>query len=294
MLEIKPVLVWDFMSLTNSKQILVIYHADCLDGFGAAWCAFKTFGSKARYVAARFGEPFPKHSKDCEIYILDFCYLPEVLLKVSEEAKTITIIDHHVTAIERFENVVLPENIRLNFDLNHSGCVLAWQHFFTGKDVPMILQHIEDRDLWRFELAGTKEITSALYEQFPITFKAFEKLRLSQLLSVGKIQVAQFSKMVTRLSKNAHAVELLGFKGLAVNAPSFFASELGNLLAEKSGTFGMTYHFDGKKNQWIIGLRSIGDFDVGKIAVKFGGGGHVNAAGFSFCDATKINIGFKL
>lgn len=281
MLEIKPVLEWDFMTSPNSKTILVIYHADCLDGFGAAWCAFKTFGSKARYIPARFGEPFPKFSQGDDIYILDFCYTSETLLKISKTAKKITIIDHHVTALKQFENVVLPENITLHFDLNHSGCILAWQHFFSGKDVPMILQHIEDRDLWHFQLAGTKEITSALYEQLPITFKTFEKLRLHQLFSAGKIQVAQFSKMVNRLSNNAHPVELLGFKGLAVNAPSFFASELGNLLAEKSGTFGMTYHFDGKKNQWIVGLRSIGDFNVGKIAIEFGGGGHVNAAGFS-------------
>ena len=277
------------MSSTNAKTILVIYHADCLDGFGAAWCAFKTFGSQARYVAARFGEPFPKFSQGDEIYILDFCYPPETLLKVSKIAKQITIIDHHVTAIEQFENVVLPENITLNFNLNHSGCVLAWQHFFTGKEVPMILQHIEDRDLWRFELVGTKEITSALYEQLPITFKAFEKLNLKQLFSVGKIQVAQFTKMVNRLSKNAHVIELLGFKGLAVNAPSFFASELGNRLAEKSGTFGMTYHFDGKKNQWIVGLRSIGDFNVGQLAVELGGGGHINAAGFSVCNSEMMN-----
>jgi nanoRNase/pAp phosphatase (c-di-AMP/oligoRNAs hydrolase) len=144
-------------------------------------------------------------------------------------------------------------------------------------------------DLWRFELEGTKEITSALYEQLPITFKAFEKLKRNHLFEIGKIQVAQFSKMVKRLSNNAHAVELSGFKGLAVNAPSFFASELGNLLAEKSGTFGMTYHFDGKKNQWIVGLRSIGDFNVGEIAVEFGGGGHVNAAGFSVDKGNKIH-----
>lgn len=278
------------MSSTNSKSILVIYHADCLDGFGAAWCAFKTFGSTAHYIAARFGEPFPKFSQGDEIYILDFCYSPEILLTASKKAKQITLIDHHVTAKQQFESIALPANFNVNFDLNHSGCVLAWQHFFAGENVPMILKHIEDRDLWCFKLAGTKEITTALYEQMPIMFKAFEKLKLPQLFSVGKIQVTQFSKMVNRLVKNAHVVELCGFKGLAVNSPSFFASELGNLLAEKSGTFGMTYQFDGKKNQWLVGLRSIGSFDVGKIATEFGGGGHLNAAGFS----CSTNIFFNL
>jgi oligoribonuclease NrnB/cAMP/cGMP phosphodiesterase (DHH superfamily) len=269
------------MSSNNSKPILVIYHADCLDGFGAAWSAFKAFGNQANYVAARFGEPFPKHTSDCEIYIVDFCYPPDVLKVASQTAAKITIIDHHITAIQQFENVTLPENVTLYFDINHSGCVLAWNYFFPEITPPQILKHIEDRDLWLFELDGSKEITTALYEQMPLSFKSFGTLKLSKLFAVGQIQVAQFSKMVQRLVKNAHAIKLGHIKGLAVNAPSFFASELGHALAEKSGTFGMTYHFDGRKKQWIFGLRSVGDFDVGQLAVEFGGGGHLNASGFS-------------
>lgn len=280
MLAIRPVSAWDFI-VREDKQILVIYHADCLDGFGAAWSAFKAFGNQALYVAARFGEPFPKHSQDCEIYILDFCYSPDELLNALETARKIIVIDHHSTAIQQFENVIAPENIVLHFDITHSGCVLAWRYFFPDVAPPAILNHIEDRDLWKFNLNGTKEITAAIYEKLPLSFKDFSKLKIEQLFTIGQIQVAQFSKMVQRISKNAYPVKLGEFKGLAVNAPSFFASELGNLLAEKSGTFGMTYHFDGRKKQWIFGVRSIGNVNVGELAVKFGGGGHVNAAGFS-------------
>lgn len=269
------------MQLAEQKTVLVIYHADCLDGFGAAWSAFKALGNKAHYIAARFGEPFPKHSPDCEIYILDFSYSPDVLFKVLETAKKITLIDHHLTAIQQFENVIAPENLTLHFDINQSGCVLAWQHFFPEIEIPIILKHIEDRDLWRFELEGTKEITSALYEQMPLSFDAFGSLKLNKLFAIGAIQIAQFSKMVQRIAKNAYVIKFDGHKGLAVNAPSFFASELGHILAEKSGTFGMTYHYDGRRKQWIFGLRSIGDLNVAEMAVGFGGGGHLNAAGFS-------------
>jgi len=37
----------------------------------------------------------------------------------------------------------------------------------------------------------------------------------------------------------------------------------------------------GGKQKWTYSLRSIGDLDVGALAVEYGGGGHVNAAGFS-------------
>ena len=43
----------------------------------------------------------------------------------------------------------------------------------------------------------------------------------------------------------------------------------------------IVYYYDGDKLRWIYSLRSIGDLDVGEIAVQYGGGGHVNAAGFS-------------
>jgi oligoribonuclease NrnB/cAMP/cGMP phosphodiesterase (DHH superfamily) len=267
------------------KDILVIYHADCLDGFGAAWSAFKTFGHQARYVAARFNEPFVKHSLGCEIYILDFCYSPEITLKALETAQQITILDHHLTAIQEFDDFFsthpIPEKLVLRFDIKRSGCVLAWQYFFPKIEIPVILLHIEDRDLWQFKIEGTKEITTALYEQMPLSFNSFDSLNLKTLFSVGRIQVRQFSKMVQRLAKNAYFVKLAGSKGLAVNAPSFFSSELGNRLAEQSGTFGMIYQYDGKHKKWIFALRSVGDFNVGEIAKYFDGGGHINSAGFT-------------
>jgi len=274
--------------MNTKTNILVIYHADCLDGFAAAWCAYQAFGNRARYVAARFNAPFPKHSLGCDIYILDFCYPPEVILKALETTRQITLIDHHLTAIEQFNNFFAvksaPENLTLHFDTAHSGCVLAWQHFFPETDIPDILLHIEDRDLWRFNLEGTKAITGALYEQMPLNFSTFGELSLTELLFIGGLQVAQFSRMVNRLSKSSHQVVLAGEKGFAVNAPSFFASELGHVLAQQSGVFGMVYQYDGKNQHWVFALRSVGAFNVGLIAQDFGGGGHLNAAGFTLPD----------
>ena len=174
-----------------------------------------------------------------------------------------------------------PENLSINFDMSRSGCVLAWQYFFHDLKPPKILLHIEDRDLWHFKLDGTREITTALYERMPITFAEIGALDLAELLAVGRIQVEQFAGMVQRLAKSAHSVTVAGRVGLAVNAPSLFSSDLGHVLAEKSGTFGMTYQYDGRKQQWTFSLRSIGDYDVGHLALSFGGGGHRNAAGFA-------------
>ena len=66
---------------------------------------------------------------------------------------------------------------------------------------------------------------------------------------------------------------------MACNASSKYASDLGHLLANESGTFGCVYWFNGEN--WIYSLRSNGDFDVSEIALKYGGGGHCNAASFT-------------
>jgi hypothetical protein len=296
--------------MIEKYETLVIYHADCLDGLGAAWSAFCKLGNHARYIPARHGDEFPAFEAGAVIYILDFSYPPEQLLAAAGRAGQIILIDHHITAMEQCEAFFhrsfsaglsasktheappeseamaqsLPENLALHFDMAQSGCVLAWRHFFPERQPPKILLHIEDRDLWRFKLAGTREITSALYERMPITLPEMGTIDLDELLQIGRMYVEFHQKIVKRLEKIAHPVMLNGQKGLAVNASSSFSSELGHVLAEKSGTFGMTYQYDGRKQKWQFSLRSIGDYDVGHLAQAFGGGGHKNAAGFVLDD----------
>jgi nanoRNase/pAp phosphatase (c-di-AMP/oligoRNAs hydrolase) len=273
-----------FSKMQEIHETLVIYHADCLDGLGAAWSAFCKLGTHGRYIPARYGEAIPDFEPGATIYILDFSYSPQLLVDAATKAGKIILIDHHITAMEQcadfFKLHPCPENLSINFDMSRSGCILAWQYFFHDLKPAKILLHIEDRDLWRFKLDGTREITTALYEKMPIDFTEIGTIDLAELLAVGRIQVDQFLGMVKRLAKSAHSVTVAGQIGLAVNAPSFFSSDLGHVLSEKSGTFGMIYQFDGKKQQWTFSLRSIGDYDVGHLALGFGGGGHKNAAGF--------------
>jgi len=279
--------------MTETNEILVIYHADCLDGYGAAWSAFCKLHNQPRYIAAKHGEPMPDFEAGAIIYILDFCYAPQLLQQACEKAGQIILIDHHVTAMDEFESYfktqTMPGNLSVNFDMTRSGCVLAWQHFFNDVKPPKILLHIQDRDLWQFKIDGTREITAALYEKMPLNFTDFGSLDLVDLLSHGRILLEQFMGMVNRLAKSAHPVTVNGREGLAVNAPSFFSSELGQIVAAKSGTFALIYSYDGNKNKWSYSLRSIGDYNVGEMAKYFGGGGHKNAAGFSLQNNPFIN-----
>jgi nanoRNase/pAp phosphatase (c-di-AMP/oligoRNAs hydrolase) len=215
---------------------------------------------------------------------LDFSYPPGVIAEAGRKAERILLLDHHQTALSEYDtyliNHSLPANVTVRFSQEFSGCVMAWHTFEGEQNVPMILQHIQDRDLWKFELPRTREVTTALYNRLPIPLGEFGRINLAELSKEGILQVKLLDRTINRLLKGRHRIKLAGVEGLAVNAPAMYSSELGNELAKLSGTFGMTYHFAGERGQWICSLRSIGDFDVGTMAKQFGGGGHHNAAGF--------------
>lgn len=43
----------------TTKRTVVIYHGHCLDGFCAAWMAWRRYGDDAEYVPAHYGQQAP-------------------------------------------------------------------------------------------------------------------------------------------------------------------------------------------------------------------------------------------
>lgn len=104
---------------------------------------------------------------------------------------------------------------------------------------------------------------------------------MGELRAEGKALSEQTRRIASRLMKAHHPVYLGDLAGMAINAPSAFANDLGLMLSMEKGTFGMTYCFNGERNAWLCSLRSDGSVNVGLLAERFGGGGNERAAGFS-------------
>lgn len=256
---------------------MVIYHAHCLDGMGAAYAAWLKFGDAAEYVPATYGQEPPDVSGK-DVYILDFSYPRDVLLAMMEKANCVVVIDHHKTAQQALSDLEFAI-----FDIEQSGCVLAWKYFFPGNPAPCALIYIEDRDLWQFKWEDTKDFCTGLRATIKDDFKHIGECDADEMIALGEKLNAEFENQVDALLKIAHELTIDGLTGLAVNANGMFASELGNRLALKSerDSFGVTYYYDGNIKMWKYSLRSIDTGpDISIIAKKYGGGGHRNAAGF--------------
>ena len=263
------------------KPILILYHKNCPDGFGAAWAAWKKFGDKAEYLAVEHSASIPKNLKDRkEIYMVDFCYNYPIMQKLLGINQNIIIIDHHISGEK-----AIKLSGKYFYSLNHSGAVLSWKYFHK-KPTPKILRHIEDVDLWKFKLPFTKEITSAL-ELEGFNFKKWnkiasdleDKIKRKKYIEQGKTLLKYRGKLIERMVNGAEKAKLGKYNVFVVNS-SVLVSEIGNNIVEKHKTIGVIWAR--KSGKIIVSLRSDGKMDVSKIAVKYGGGGHKAASGFKW------------
>jgi oligoribonuclease NrnB/cAMP/cGMP phosphodiesterase (DHH superfamily) len=262
------------------KNIVVLYHKNCPDGFGGAWAAWKKLGSKADYIPVLHQESPPEGLREKRIYLVDFTYPVQILKELITHNKQVIGIDHHA---DRAEAIQLTHDYR--FDPTRSGAVLAWQYFHPGKPTPQLLRHIEDYDLWRFSIPRTKEIVMALelipqdFNKWNIIARDMQKARSRKKYIATGAVLTKFEKEKVRDMTENDSEEVIfeGHRTLAVNA-SVFIDELGGALAKKMPPIGIVWYQ--KKDKRKFSLRSDGAVDVSALARKFGGGGHHDAAGF--------------
>ena len=292
--------------IISTKRPLVIYHSNCADGFGAAWC-FQDHADNYEFHAGIYNKEPP----DCTgrtVYLVDFSYKKDVVKAICAVASYVYFLDHHVTAI----NDLLPlsdpksEDWQKNFyavtSLEKSGAMIAWDFLHNGMgydfevkknsplyyDPPLLLDHIQDRDLWKFKLPMTRTVSAGLFS-FEYSFDQWNILMLGGAAELVKLSAAGAAierkhwkdvKSLIEMNKRFMSIGIATVP--VVNCPGFMSSDVaGTMAAEyKDGTvFAATYSDTDEER--IFSLRSAPNGrDVSAIAATYGGGGHKNAAGF--------------
>lgn len=298
-------------------KVTCIYHGNCADGFTSAW-AFRAFAIAHRFIddvtfhAGVYQNP-PPDVTGAYVVMLDFSYKRDVLVKIAEQSEGILVLDHHKTAAEDLKAGGIITDLstytgtvdwarflancgqdRLEgcrgrvyalLDMERSGAGITWD-FFLGAPRHPLVNHVEDRDLWRFALPGTREIQAAVFS-YPYEFEVWDKLADSfdefghtALVNEGAAierkhhkDIAELTKVVTRPMKiGGHVVPM-------ANLPYTLTSDAGHLLCGDSYPFAGCY-WDTPEGR-VFSLRSRDNgADVGEIAKLYGGGGHAHASGF--------------
>lgn len=265
------------------KKIYVLFHANCFDGTGAKYAAWCFFHNAAEYIPVQYGKPFPSQvvlDKNSEVFILDFSYPREVLLDVESKVSLLKVLDHHVTAQADLAGLECAE-----FNMDKSGAVMAWEYFHPNTPIPTLLYHVQDGDLWKFEMENTEAVRAAL-PLLESNMKNWEwtttsERSFSELVEKGKT-ILSFNKLKVdgAVKGNVKILPYMGYKVGVCNTTNL-VSEIGQgiyLSKDLNVDFSITYFFD-KDGVPFLSFRSTGDMDVSVLAKKLGGGGHKNAAG---------------
>lgn len=291
------------------KNPLCIYHGNCADGFTAAWIVRSALGDGVEFHPGIYGDA-PPDVTGRDVIMVDFSYKRPVIEKMAEACRTMLILDHHKTAevdlsgypkplTPGWENHLAdaagqlvhdvdPRAPRVLFDMDRSGAQIAWD-FFIGKGTrrPLLVDYVGDRDLWRFDLPLSREV-SAWFFSHDYDFRTWDYLDaqladrddVRQIAERGGAILRKHDKDIRELLKITRRGMIIGGHSVPVaNLPYTMASDAAGLMAREA-PFAACY-FD-RADARVFSLRSRGDdgMDVAEIAASYGGGGHRNAAGF--------------
>jgi len=222
------------------------------------------------------------------IYIVDFSFKPNVMQEILKKTKVIIWIDHHKTAMEYDYGEALVGSR----DNAASGCELTWRYINHSK-LPEGVALIGDYDTWTFkygdrtkyfhigiETHNTKP-DSIFWEDL---FKDNPKM-IEDIIKEGITCDTYRTNLTAAYRKSfGFETEFAGYNCYALNLYKLGSKAFGD--KNKKYDICLSFVFDG--NKWTVGLYSE-KVDVGKLAQKYGGGGHTGAAGI-ICDSLPFHI----
>lgn len=300
-------------------SLLCIFHAPCSDGFTAAWVVNRF--CNLHNIAVEFhGTDYKSAPPDCtdrHVLMVDFSYKMDTLANLHNVSRSLTVLDHHKTAMEdlsvlkpvpdlgtliaRWERSERQPEATALFDTNRSGAGITWDYFFPDTERPRLVNHVEDRDLWRFKLPGTREIQAAVFS-YPYEFEVWDRLADQIESKDGCLDMVMQGVAIERkhMKDIRELIDLCTRPMLfntpdgptivpVANIPYTMTSDAGTLLCEdhdlkgkpspgEKMPFAVCYYDKPEGREFSFRSRD-GGYDVGAIARMYGGGGHRNAAG---------------
>lgn len=262
---------------------VVIYHARCSDGTCAALAAWLRFEGQGEYLPMVHDEVIPDVTGR-DVYMLDIAFSSQQMDRVNQQARRLTLLDHHQSAADDLRHFKCRCG-HLLFDMNKSAARLAWEFFHPTTPVPALVAHVEDRDLLRWVLDDSESYLASL-DLGPHNFYRWAGVMrmpadaYARFMERGKAMRDQTRKVARDIASDARSVTLAGVEGLMVNAPDLMHNSVGEVLLERSKTFALMWCLEKGSSRVKVGLRAGPDFNCIPLAKAFKGGGHAYAAAF--------------
>jgi len=286
-----------------------IHHND-LDGKCSA-AIVKSKYSECELIEMNYGREFNIETIEPGelIFMVDFSLPMEIMRDISARTRNFIWIDHHVTAIDAYEENINIFQIAVDGleiqgkrEIGKAGCELTWEYLYPEKEIPLVVKLLADYDVWRNNLEDWE--TDVLPLQYSlINIKAEQNWRWEKLIASvdavyseiknGRLILtyqdelnADFCKQYafeTFIDNFNVPVDDQGnpprYKAICLNTPQKGSRIFKSIW--NSEKYDVMCKFNYAGNKWEYSLYTEKDnIDVSEIAKKYGGGGHKGAAGF--------------
>lgn len=283
-----------------SDRTAVLFHADCPDGWTAAWVAHRALDDPTLFPV-RHGAPPPDLAGYSDVYIVDFSYPHDTLTHLAD-GRRLVVLDHHQSAIDdicahhgdypgeapwgdgsRGDHYVMryDHTYRTVLDTNRSGAGITWDWFHPGEPRPPVVDYVEDRDLWRFDLDHSREVSAYIRSQ-PHTLDRWDALAcesVDDMAATGHGVLLHIDAYCRAAGNHAYWCQMGDRRFPIVNVTYESCSDVAAHLLDAFGSDMAGYFFQTGDGRWQYGFRSRNGVTVHDHAQAFGGGGHPQAAG---------------
>jgi uncharacterized protein len=274
---------------------ILIYHHNDNDGYLSAAIADLSLKDR-RYAEVQFRVGNYDGVEDEEavkwadtVYILDY-RLPIGMMDGYFDK--IIWIDHHKTAMEELSKIESSRGkpfmgIR---EVGKAGCLLCWEYFFgnTGQ-IPEVLKFVNDRDVWNWEYGEDTAVFHEATRMFMKDYKRWQDLLQDDTYTKGYLAKARpmldYIRHVIDEYNSSYSWEGMfeGHRVVFLNGTGTLSGELHKRLREDHPDTLFAVVFMVREDKITVGMYrrdGVNYPSLGKIATRWGGGGHDGAAGF--------------
>ena len=298
------------VGLDITNDTVVLYHDPCLDGFSSAWVVntwfvqqgFEPVGdtnsmvyahpatqATVTFTPAQYGGDrlSDEDADDNNVLLVDFSYPRAELEALASVARCVVVWDHHDSAskdLVGFEGAV--------FDQTMCEALLTHRLLFLD-EAPRLLDYINDRDLWRWNLSDSREISNALFSyekswaRWSILSRQLEHPETRDVLVAEGRGIRRHTELKAReMAATASIMTIGGYEILAAQA-MHYKSEVCEILY-RNNPEAIVAVWELVDGAVIMSLRTAqaNDVSVSFVAkdlvaqgIASSGGGHVKAAG---------------
>jgi hypothetical protein len=307
--------------------LLIVYHADCIDGAASAWVVSEAAAQEGRsfhflpyahFDTAKAEADILETLKYSahEIYFVDVAPSVSFLDRLGVMGITVHVLDHHQSAHDRFKNHPLPANAEVHIDPSqHSASLMIWNRLMQDKPAPELLTIIDKMDGDASGLKNNNDFAAAaLIDSHNISstanalqaVKGLAKMSFNEMAAKGEPTLNDQVSRISKLMAGAMYVDLQILPDTkpvrvpVVNANvQHFGRKISSALiaAGKAAGSGIAFAWSQQENGSVsMSLRSDGTPDCSLVAAHLqktlgcSGGGHAGAAAVHFASLDEFAL----